>query len=111
MQLAQEKLIANYDSLSQERDKDIEAGNIEIDSEFLLHLREAHLITNQLIWLKTLSSNLRKVTFKYKAVFRLNISIKSFVICTVTTEIALENTSFFTAHHWRRHHSLTRREL
>ena len=69
VQLAQEKLIANYDSLSQERDKDIEAGNIEIDSEFLLHLREAHLITNQLIWLKTLSSNLRKVTFKYKAVF------------------------------------------
>lgn len=69
VQLAQEKLIANYDNLSQARDKDIEAGNIEIDSDFLLHLREAHLITNQLIWLKTLSSNLRKVTFKYKAVF------------------------------------------
>ncbi|WP_215731626.1 FUSC family protein [Bizionia saleffrena] len=69
IQWAQEKLIANYDTLSQARDKDIAAGNVAIDSDFLLHLREAHLITNQLIWLKTLSSNLRKVTVKYKAAF------------------------------------------
>ncbi|WP_417236477.1 FUSC family membrane protein [Bizionia paragorgiae] len=69
MKLAQEKLLKSYDDLSQARDKDIEAGFVEIDSDFLLHLREAHLITNQLIWLKTLSNNLQKATFKYKAIF------------------------------------------
>jgi len=72
LQVAQTKLRSIYDSLSQARDKDIQAGVTQIDQDTLLNLQEAHLITNQLIWLKTLSENLRKVTVKYKSVFNQN---------------------------------------
>lgn len=67
---AQQKLSKNFDALALARDKDIEAGKTEIDKDTLLNLQESHLISNQLIWLKTLSENLRKVTVKYTYVFK-----------------------------------------
>ncbi|SFW65824.1 FUSC family protein [Cellulophaga fucicola] len=67
---AQKKLLKDFDALALARDKDIEAGKTEIDKATLLNLQESHLISNQLVWLKTLSENLRKVTFKYTAIFK-----------------------------------------
>lgn len=68
--LAQKELQKRYHKLSQKRDLAIEAGQIEIDKKTLLHLQEAHLISNQLLWLKSLSANLTNATLKYKAVFK-----------------------------------------
>ncbi len=67
--LAEKKLADTYTNLSEARDNDIKAGQTEIDKKTLLNLQEAHLITNQLIWLRTLSENLRKVIYKYKTIF------------------------------------------
>lgn len=58
-----------YVNLSEKRDIDIQAGQTEIDSNTLLDLQEAHLISNQLLWLKSLSVNLTNATSKYKSVF------------------------------------------
>ena len=66
---AHEKLQKRYNNLSLKRDSDIEAGQTEIDNKTLLNLQEAHLISNQLLWLKSLSVNLNNVTLKYKSVF------------------------------------------
>jgi uncharacterized membrane protein YccC len=66
---AHEKLQKRYNNLSLKRDSDIEAGQTEIDNKTLLNLQEAHLISNQLLWLKSLSVNLNNVTIKYKSVF------------------------------------------
>ncbi|WP_349664115.1 FUSC family protein [Cellulophaga lytica] len=67
---AQQKLLKDFDALALARDKDIEAGKTEIDEDTLLNLQESHLISNQLVWLKTLSENLSKVTAKYTDVFK-----------------------------------------
>ena len=66
---AHKKLQNHYDDLSQKRDIAIEAGQTEIDDKTLLNLQEAHLISNQLLWLKSLAANLTNVTLKYKSVF------------------------------------------
>lgn len=65
---AQEKLMETYRSLSRMRDENIQNGHTELDTETLHNLQEAYLIANQLIWLKTLSENLRKATLKYHEV-------------------------------------------
>ena len=62
---AQEKLMQSYQSLSKMRDEKISKGETELDIETLHSLQEAYLISNQLIWLKTLSGNLKKATLKY----------------------------------------------
>ncbi|TDU39386.1 putative membrane protein (TIGR01666 family) [Gelidibacter sediminis] len=62
---AQDKLMESYHSLSRARDEDILKGETELDTESLHHLQEAYLISNQLIWLKTLSENLKKATIKF----------------------------------------------
>ncbi|WP_397363305.1 FUSC family membrane protein [Olleya sp. R77988] len=66
---AHNTLKKNYENLSQKRDIDIKAGQTQIDKKTLLNLQEAHLISNQLFWLKSLSANLSKATSKYKSVF------------------------------------------
>ncbi|MGV8815593.1 MAG: FUSC family membrane protein [Gelidibacter sp.] len=63
---AQEKLMQTYHSLSKIRDENIQKGDTELDTETLHHLQEAYLISNQLIWLKTMSDNLKKATLKYR---------------------------------------------
>lgn len=65
---AQEKLMASYHSLSKMRDENIEKGETDLDTETLHNLQEAYLIANQLVWLKTLSKNLKKATLKYHEV-------------------------------------------
>ncbi|WP_027125333.1 FUSC family protein [Gelidibacter mesophilus] len=65
---AQEKLMETYHSLSRLRDENIQKGHTELDTETLHNLQEAYLIASQLIWLKTLSDNLRKATLKYRQV-------------------------------------------
>ena len=62
---AQEKLMQSYHSLSKIRDENIQKGETELDTETLHNLQEAYLISNQLIWLKTLSDNLKKDSLKY----------------------------------------------
>ncbi|WP_338035246.1 FUSC family protein [Lacinutrix himadriensis] len=66
---AHEKLQKRYAYLSQKRDIAIQAGQTQIDTKTLLNLQEAHLISNQLLWLKSLSINLNNVTLKYTSVF------------------------------------------
>lgn len=63
---AQEKLMQSYHSLSNTRDENILKGETELDTETLHNLQEAYLISNQLVWLKTLSENLKKSTLKYQ---------------------------------------------
>ena len=65
---AQEKLMETYHNLSRMRDENLQNGFTELDRESLHNLQEAYLIANQLIWLKTLSDNLRKATSKYQEV-------------------------------------------
>lgn len=64
---AQEKLMQTYLDLSKLRDENIRKGDKKMDSNTLHSLQEAYLISNQLIWLKTLSGNLKKATTKYHA--------------------------------------------
>ncbi len=63
---AQEKLLQSYHSLSKARDEDILKGQTDLDTETLHNLQEAYLIANQLVWLKTLSENLKKSTLMYQ---------------------------------------------
>lgn len=63
---AKEKLLQTYHSLSKMRDEAIEKGETTLDIETLHHLQEAYLISNQLVWLKTLSDNLKKASLKYR---------------------------------------------
>ena len=62
---AKEKLLETYHSLSRLRDDNIQKGETELDTETLHSLQEAYLISNQLIWLKTLSENLKKSSLQY----------------------------------------------
>ncbi len=70
---AEESLLRAYQNLSCLRDKDIQDGNTEIDTDTLNQLQEAYLISNQLIWLKTLSENLKKATTRYQEVYSKNV--------------------------------------
>jgi uncharacterized membrane protein YccC len=65
---AEDSLLKTYQILSENRDKNIEKGNTDLNTETLHNLQEAYLISNQLIWLKTLSENLKKATSNYKKV-------------------------------------------
>ncbi|PWH82245.1 FUSC family protein [Brumimicrobium oceani] len=62
---AKEKLLESYQILSEERDANIAEGYVKIKKADLHQLQEAHLISNQLIWLVSLSSNLRKGIGRY----------------------------------------------
>ena len=62
---AKEKLLESYQVLSEERDANIKEGEVEIKKSDLHQLQEAHLISNQLIWLVSLSSNLKKAIGRY----------------------------------------------
>ena len=62
---AEEALLKTFEELSNKRDENIQKGNIEMKTETLHHLQEAYLISNQLIWLKSLSENLKKATANY----------------------------------------------
>ena len=63
---AQRKLRTSYDDLVKERERDIQKGNIDIQDGMLINLQEAHLIYNQLIWLKDLVEKLEAATKKYR---------------------------------------------
>lgn len=65
----QEKLLEGYANLSKLRDQNIKDGNAKIDPKTLTRLQEAHLISNQLIWLQTLSDNLKNASRNYQSVF------------------------------------------
>ncbi|WP_235817919.1 FUSC family protein [Formosa haliotis] len=66
---AENNLLFNFQKLSRKRNKEIEKGKTKIDKNLLNDLQEAHLIYNQLTWLKGLSENLKKSTEKYVQVF------------------------------------------
>lgn len=66
---AKEKLMETYHVLSEERDQKLKDGFKKIDQHDLHQLQEAHLISNQLIWLVALSSNLKKAITRYKNQF------------------------------------------
>jgi uncharacterized membrane protein YccC len=68
VQNAEDSLLKTFQVLSENRDKNIEKGNTDLNTETLHNLQEAYLISNQLIWLKTLSANLKKATSNYKKV-------------------------------------------
>ncbi len=63
---AEEKLLDSYESLVEKSQREIQEGKITIEQEMLLHLQEAHLLYNQLIWLRNLSENLKKTATKYR---------------------------------------------
>ncbi|WP_339889176.1 FUSC family membrane protein [uncultured Flavobacterium sp.] len=65
---AEETLLKTFEVLSKNRDENIEQGNTELHTDTLHHLQEAYLISNQLIWLKSLSENLKKATANYSRV-------------------------------------------
>ncbi|RKR14247.1 putative membrane protein YccC [Maribacter vaceletii] len=67
MEDAHEKLLDKYTQLSNLRDKNIEQGKTEIDTDTLHGLQEAFLISNHMSWLRTLSENLQKATKKYRS--------------------------------------------
>ena len=64
---AEEKLLTHYKDLGKTRDEEIERGMREVKQEMLVNLQEAHLMYNQLVWLKNLSQDLLNVTEKYVA--------------------------------------------
>ena len=66
---AEDKLLLNFQKLSKKRNKEIEKGKTTIDKNLLNDLQEAHLIYNQLLWLKGLSESLKKSTEKYVTAF------------------------------------------
>ncbi len=66
---AEEKLLDSYENLAEKRQREIREGKIMIEQEMLLHLQEAHLVYNQLIWLRNLSENLKKTATKYRESF------------------------------------------
>tara|TARA_R110000796_G_scaffold67449_5_gene154791 strand:- start:43665 stop:45911 length:2247 start_codon:yes stop_codon:yes gene_type:complete len=69
IETAEKELKKTYSILSNERDEQIKSGQTIIDKEMRIHLQEAHLITNQLTWLKSLSEDICKITKKYSLLF------------------------------------------
>ncbi|MDO1512199.1 FUSC family membrane protein [Maribacter confluentis] len=62
---AEEKLLNKYVQLSNRRDEEISLGKTTMDTDTLHGLQEAYLISNHIIWLKSLSENLQKTTEHY----------------------------------------------
>ena len=62
---AEQTLLKNFQELSDSRDENIQKGNTKLNTETLHHLQETYLISNQLIWLNSLSENLKKATARY----------------------------------------------
>ncbi len=69
---AHEKLLDKYQQLSNLRDKNIQQGKTELDTETLHGLQEAYLIANHMSWLKSLSENLKKTTESYLSAIAVN---------------------------------------
>lgn len=67
---AEDSLLKTFQDLSEKRDINIKKGHTDLNTETLHHLQEAYLISNQLIWLKTLAENLKKATLSYKEIVR-----------------------------------------
>lgn len=65
---AEETLLKSFEELSKKRNESIDKDSNKLNTETLSHLKEAYLITNQLIWLKSLSENLKKATASYSQV-------------------------------------------
>ncbi|MDN3666601.1 FUSC family membrane protein [Algibacter miyuki] len=68
IEVVEDVLLKTFKDLSDERDNNIKKGNIEINTETMHQLQEAYLIPNQLIWLKSLSENLKKATISYSEI-------------------------------------------
>ncbi|MFT4831288.1 MAG: putative membrane protein YccC [Psychroserpens sp.] len=66
METAKKELQNSYNALVKERNEQIKAGATVIGKDMKVLLQEAHLISNQLIWLKSLSEDLKKNTAKYE---------------------------------------------
>ena len=64
---AEDKLFGKYQQLSNLRDENIKKGNTELDIKTLHSLQEAHLISNHMSWLKSLSESLKKATDRYSS--------------------------------------------
>lgn len=69
METAKKELQNSYNALVKERNEQVLAGVTVIGQDMKVLLQEAHLISNQLIWLKSLSEDLKKNTAKYETVF------------------------------------------
>lgn len=69
METAKKELQNSYNALVKERHEQVLAGVTVIGQDMKVLLQEAHLISNQLIWLKSLSEDLKKNTAKYETVF------------------------------------------
>lgn len=69
METARQELKKTYEALVMERNEQIKAGETVIGQDMKVLLQEAHLISNQLIWLKSLSEDIKKNTAKYETVF------------------------------------------
>ena len=70
IETATEELLDNYVNLANERDQEIQSGQLDIKEEMLISLQEAHLLYNQLVWLKNLTDNLKKATYRYKSALK-----------------------------------------
>ncbi|MEB8344798.1 FUSC family protein [Flavobacteriaceae bacterium KMM 6898] len=68
METAKKELQNSYNALVNERNEQIKAGVTVIGQDMKVLLQEAHLISNQLIWLKSLSEDLKKNTAKYETI-------------------------------------------
>ena len=62
---AEDLLLRKYQQLSNLRDENIKKGNTALDTETLHSLQEAHLISNHMSWLKSLSESLQSATTLY----------------------------------------------
>ncbi len=65
---AHDTLLGNYVDISHQRNKEIKSGQMEIQPKMLSDLQEAHLLYNQLVWLKKLADDLKKIVIKYKKI-------------------------------------------
>ncbi len=63
---AKANLKSSYESLIKEREAELQRGQIALEEEMLNNLQEAHLIYNQLIWLKDLTEKLEVAAQKYR---------------------------------------------
>ncbi|WP_282132788.1 FUSC family protein [Cellulophaga baltica] len=69
IETAEEALKSSFTTLSNQRDQQIKEGQHKIDLEMRLQLQEAHLVTNQLTWLKGLSEDIYRNSTKYAQLF------------------------------------------
>lgn len=69
IEAAAKALKNSFTTLSNQRDQQIKEGQEKIDLKMRLQLQEAHLITNQLTWLKGLSEDIFRNSTKYSQQF------------------------------------------